>query len=708
MNPKQRISRPGVAVALLLGALAGPDAALAQARHTRVTLVPETEWVQPGRAFFVGLRLEMDEGWHTYWLNPGDSGLPTRLEWELPEGFAAGEIQWPRPERFSLGPLTSYGYGGSVLLLVEIAPPASFAGASVELVATARWLECEEVCLPGKAPVTVSLPVRESPPALSPWGDEFAASRRLLAADARGWTLQAGERAGVLALSVEPPLGWDAVPTEAWFYPTETEVVEASQPQRLFRAERGFRLEMTPDEARSPGSGPLRGVLVADAGGPDGGELVLSVEAGFAPEVAAAIGTGAPAAAGAMSSLAPALLAAFLGGLILNLMPCVLPVLSLKVLAFVREAGGDPRRAWHHGLAFTGGVLVFFWILAASLLALRAGGEQVGWGFQLQSPGFVAFLTFLFFLIGLNLFGVFEVGTSLTSVAAADHRSGLAGSFWGGALATLVATPCTAPFMGSALGYALAQPAWVALVVFSFLGLGMAFPYLLLSRFPSLRRYVPRPGAWMEAFKQLMGFFIMATVVVLLWVFGRQAGVNAMSLLLGSLVVIGLGAWIYGRGSAPDAPPRRRLVSRLAAAGLVVAGVLLGLSQAQADPGRSPSRAPAAAELDWQPWSEARQSELLAQGRPVFVDFTADWCLTCQVNEQVAFTAEVRDRLEAEGVALLRADWTLRDDAITRALSSHGRQGVPLYVLYGRDGKPRLLPQLLTPGLVVAALDEAL
>jgi len=386
-------------------------------------------------------------------------------------------------------------------------------------------------------------------------------------------------------------------------------------------------------------------------------------------------------------------------------------VLSLKVMSFIRHGSEDPRRAFHHGLAFTLGVLTFFWVLAGALVALRAAGEQVGWGFQLQQPGFVVFLAALFLVLALNLFGVFELGESLTTAGGyAQRQSGLAASFWGGALATIVATPCTAPFMGSALGFALSQPAWSTLLIFSFLGLGMATPYLLLSRFTGLLRFVPKPGPWMEGFKQLMGFLLLATVVFLLWLFGRQVGLDSMSLLMVALLLIGLAAWIYGRGTAPGRSGRARLVASLSATALVVAGLALGFSQAQAAP--ATTRAAGVVEdngIEWESFSPERVARLRAEGTPVFIDFTADWCLTCQVNERVAFASEaVRERFRAEGIVMLKADWTLRDDRITEALAGYGRQGVPLYVLYGRDAQapPRILPELINPAIVLSALDE--
>jgi thiol:disulfide interchange protein DsbD len=418
----------------------------------------------------------------------------------------------------------------------------------------------------------------------------------------------------------------------------------------------------------------------------------------------------APPAAGGASGVLGALLLAFVGGLILNLMPCVLPVLSLKVMAFVQHAG-DRRQAWRHGAAYTVGVLLSFWVLAGALLALRAGGEQVGWGFQLQSPAFVAFLACLFFVIGLNLFGVFEVGLSFTAAGGAlQGRSGLGSSLAGGALATLVATPCTAPFMGSALGFGLTQPPIVSLLIFTALGLGMALPYLALSMQPALLRFVPRPGRWMETFKQLMGFFMMGTVVVLAWIFGQQAGLDALTGLLAGLLILGLAGWIYGRGTAPGAGVGARRVAYALSGVLALAGLFVGFTQAKPAPPAPASGVLRQGLMEWEPWSPERVAEARGQGRAVFIDFTAAWCLTCQVNERVAFgAAEVQARFKQQGIVALRADWTRRDDAITQALASYGRTGVPVYVLYapGSD-QPHLLPEVLSPGLVMGALDEHL
>lgn len=698
-------------LSLLLAALACAAPALAEgpsgrSKNVVVTLVPETTSVAAGQVLTVALKLEMAPEWHTYWINPGDSGLPTRIRWTLPPDFEAGSIQWPVPERIAVGPITSYGYDGEVWLLSELkVPAAAVVGARVQLAARVDWLECKELCLPGKAQLALELPVAAVATPDPAHAEAFAKARARLPLPTPAWKGEALAGAKAIALSFSEAPGAGAVEQ---FFPLQLELVDYAAPQEATTAGAGFRVVM----ARATNAAALPATVEGVVRTADGRGFLVSVplREGAADAVAppqARPEAGGPGGAGG-PSLPVALGFAFVGGLLLNLMPCVLPVLSLKVLSFVRHGGEGG--ALRHGLAFTAGVLVFFWALAGALLALRAGGEQIGWGFQLQSPPFVAFLASLFLLLALNLFGVFEMGESLSSVGGNAPRSGLAGSFWGGALATLTATPCTAPFMGSALGFALAQPAAVNFAVFTALGAGMAAPYLTLSASPRLLKRMPKPGRWMETFKQLMGFVLLGTVVFLAWLFGRQTGVDGVAALLGALVLVGMAAWAYGRGTAPDAGGRSRLVALASAALLLCAGLALGMTQTQraADAGSS---AATSGGLQWEAWSPERLAELRAAGRPVFVDFTADWCLTCQVNERVALaSAEVAARFQAEGVTLLKADWTLRDERITRALAEYGRQGVPVYVLYGRDaGRPhRLLPEILDAATILKALDETL
>jgi thiol:disulfide interchange protein len=404
---------------------------------------------------------------------------------------------------------------------------------------------------------------------------------------------------------------------------------------------------------------------------------------------------------------------AFLGGLILNLMPCVLPVLSIKVLGFVEQAKAGRGEAWQHGLVFTAGVVLSFWALAGILLALRAGGQQLGWGFQLQEPAFVAFLVAVLFVFGLVLFGVFEVGLTLTTVGgAAMNRSGLAGSFFTGVLATVVATPCTAPFMGSALGVALAQPTAVALLIFTALALGMSAPYLILAAAPQLLRFVPRPGPWMESFKQFMGFLLMGSVVWLLWVLGLEVGVDGLALMLGMLVLIGLGGWIWGRWGSLTRTPVIRRIAMATALLIIVGSTVFGVrtihqlpSAANAATGSKETKSGG---IRWEPFSLARVEELRRAGKPVFVDFTAAWCLSCKANEKVALETEaVRQEIEQRGIVMVKADWTNRDEEITRTLAEFGRSGVPLYVFYPANGRePKVLPEVITPGLILETFRE--
>jgi thiol:disulfide interchange protein/DsbC/DsbD-like thiol-disulfide interchange protein len=683
-----------VAGALALGAT--PARALGKS-HVKASLLAESDWILPGKPFTVGLRLEMESGWHTYWKNPGDAGLPPKVSWRLPDGFLAGPIQWPTPMRISAPPLMSYGYEGEVLLPMVLTTPGSLAsGSQIVLAGRADWVECKEVCIPGRAEVELAVPVKAEPPPPPGPGSPFAAARRLQPVAPEGWGVEAAAADGKILLSFRLPAG--GVVSDAYFFASDASIVDHPAPQRLHSGAKLHRLDIARAAGHSEPLARLEGILSAD-----GKSVVVDV-----PVTPLAAVPPPPSPPAATSTGLPAALAlAFVGGLILNLMPCVLPVLSLKVLGFLKQAGVHPRHARVHGLVFAAGVVLSFWALAGILLALRALGRHVGWGFQLQSPGFVVFLAFLFFLLALNLFGVFEMGAALTSAGnVAAGRSGLGHSFWNGALATIVATPCTAPFMGSALGYGLSQPAAVSLLIFTALGLGMAAPYVALSWSPRLLRFLPRPGPWMEGFKQLMGFCLMATVIALLWLFGQQAGVDGIAVLLGALLLAGLGAWVYGR---PSVSVRGRALRVSVSAALVVAALAIGFG-----PARAASAARASAPVPdsrWQPWSEARVAELRGQGRPVFVDFTAAWCLTCQVNARVALdTPEVAERFEREGVTLLKADWTLRDDRITQALAAHGRQGVPVYVLYGRDpkGEPHLLPEILTPTIVLEALDEVL
>jgi thiol:disulfide interchange protein DsbD len=713
----------------LLALLAAAGTAVAQPVRTErveAELVAATDAVVPGQPLEVALRLKHDEHWHTYWRVPGDSGLPTKIEWQLPAGWTASDIRWPVPQRLPIGPLANYGYEGEVLLLVTLAPPASLkTGDRVALKARADWLVCKDVCIPEHADLQLALPA-----AAGAGPSKHAA--RFAAARSRVPTAMALEQAsatidgGRIRLAFKPR---DTIGS-AEFFPLEEARLEAAAAQPL-KTENGLAaLYLTAAQPVAADFNNLRGVLVVD-GGP-----ARSDRGGYAAEISVALVGGAvanvsaslPGAGGPALSFWLALGLAFVGGLILNLMPCVFPVLSLKLLSLVqhRREGGAPgapapasagsggAAAAHgtarggslaaHGAAYAAGVVASFALLAAAMLALRAGGAQLGWGFQLQTPWVVAALTALFFLIGLNLLGVFEftAGTGLANTKAAQRvgEDRLIGSLGTGVLAVVVAAPCTAPFMGAALGYAIAQPAAQALAVFVALGLGMAAPYVLLTVFPRLLVWLPRPGVWMQRFKQWMAFPMFATCVWLLWVLAQQVDVDALALLMAALVLLALAAWAWG--VAQGGGRAYRWVG-IGAALLAVYTVFAATgNEAPARVGTVPAGEAAAA---WEPWSVGAQRAHLAAGRPVFVDFTAAWCVSCQANKRLVLSRDgIRKAFRDRDVVLMRADWTNRDDAITQELARFQRSGVPLYVLYDTRGTPRLLPELLTERTVLDAL----
>ncbi len=742
--------RAFVVVSCLLASLASQagEARAAVKGHVAAALVSEASRVGPGQPFWVAIELSHDPHWHTYWKNPGDSGLATDVEWKLPAGFRAGEIQWPFPGRIESGPLTSYGYSGRTLLPVRIEPPASITGDStVELAGKVSWLECEEICVPGSADVALRIPVSSAPTTLdAKRAPELAEARSRLPLDAAalGFAFAGRFDDHTIEIDVTPPDWLKEKVGRVELFPFDAETIQHAPAQEWRDTSRPFQLRVQRTTTATTAPSRVAGVLVATQGWRGAGsERAIAIDvplersaAALAP-VAATSGAGdthlhvdgatrvaATPPTAEVTSLPMALVFAFLGGLVLNLMPCVFPVLSIKVLGFIEQGHQDRARSIEHALVFALGVLVSFWALAGGLMALRAGGALLGWGFQLQSPPFVVALAALFFAMALNLFDVFEIsGAGVTQVASsASARAGWLGSFLSGCLATLVATPCTAPFMGAALGFALAQSPLVGLAIFTALGLGMALPYVVLVTSPRLMRRIPKPGAWMDTVRHLMGFLLMATVVWLVWVLSRLAGLGAVIALLGALWFVALGAWIAGRFGSLVASDASRLISRLAAVGLAALGLWLAISRiddecSAAAPGSEAcsitAPAPATAtpgESAWEPWSEDRVTAALAAGHPVLVDATAAWCLSCQVNERVALASSaVKGALASRKVVTLRADWTHRDPAITQWLASFGRAGVPLYVLYdvprgGAVPDPTILPAVLTPQIVLDAL----
>jgi thiol:disulfide interchange protein DsbD len=718
MLSTSRFGRRLVAALLALGAVAlgSVGAQPVKVDHAEAELVAAFNAIVPGQPLQAGLRIKHDPHWHTYWQVPGDSGLPTTIAWKLPAGWSAGPIEWPVPQRFPVGPLMNFGYDGEVLLPVMLRPPPGLAaGQSVELNARADWLICEDVCIPGGADLRLILPVRDAA-GPSNHAALFASTRQKIpqpvALEAASATIEDTR----IRLSFTPK----SAAQDIVFFPLQEARVEAAATQVL-KVEGGqTALYLTAAQPVAADFKSLKGVLVVD-GGParaDKGGWAGVIDVPLVAGTVAAVSGGAAAAArfvdesqGVSTGLIGALIGAFIGGLILNLMPCVFPVLSLKLLSLLQhQRTDDPAHSKRaplsaHGWAFVAGVVLSFLLLAGLLVALRAGGAQLGWGFQLQTPWVVAALATLFFAIGLNLLGAFEFsfggGLASSDLAHRLQSDRVTGSFWTGVLAVIVAAPCTAPFMGAALGYAATQPAAIALGVFAVLGLGMATPYLLLTLFPALLNRLPRPGAWMERFKQIMAFPMFATVVWLIWVLAQQVDANSIGLALAALVLMGMAAWALGLSQRGV---RGFRWVALGTAGLAVYAVLsaTGTDATAAPESRANGKASAAG---WEPWSKAENDRLVADGKPVFVDFTAAWCVTCQANKQLVLNKDAVNRaFDAKGVVRMRADWTNRDETITRELARFNRNGVPLYVLYDGKGQVRVLPELLTEGKVLEAL----
>ncbi len=681
-----------------------PGGAVVTTEQVRAELVAQApEGFAPGKPMWLGLVIDHQPEWHTYWKNPGDSGLPTSLTWQLPAGASAGEIGWPTPKRLPIGPLVNYGYEGKLLLPVPLTLAPGFNAQTLEVKLAAQWLVCKDICIPQQGEFTLRLPTHATVAGHAPLFDAaraaqpvdlpLAQARAELVDQARVLRVSISglpkalegkalaffaESAGVIEHAAKVTTRWDGatwqadVPISAQRFESPTQMhavlTTAGQPAGV---RVGFAIAGSWPALAVPGSAP---------------EPTPATSATVAPP-SAALGLGL------------AFLFAFIGGALLNLMPCVFPILSLKVLGFAGHA--HSRRALvSGGLAYSAGVVLSFVALAGLLIGLRAAGEQIGWGFQLQSPAFVAALALLFTVIALNLAGLFEFGTLLPSgLASLRLRHPLADSFLTGVLAVAVASPCTAPLMGAALGVALALPTAEALLLFAVLGLGMAAPYLALCAWPGLARAMPKPGAWMATFKSVMAFPMLATVVWLVWVLGQQTGIDGATALLGVLVALAFALWAWARIDSGRG-------ARFAWSGL---GVLaLGAALAVALPlWREGAVAPAAAaEGRWQAWSVERVAALNAEGRTVFVDFTAAWCVTCQVNKRTTLgDTQLLADIDAQRVVLLRADWTRRDAAISKELTRLGRNGVPVYAIY-RPGQPMpvLLPELLTVQTVRTAL----
>jgi thiol:disulfide interchange protein len=566
---------PCITLTVIICSLLFPVSAYAE-NKVKANIVSESKSISIGKNFRVGVVLEAEEGWHTYYKEPGDAGLPTRIKWQLPEGFSASEIHWPPPEVFAEGNLTTYGYSRKTLLPVTITPPADLTEASYNITANVQWLVCKDICIPESQTVSIELPVGNAEPSAD--ADLFS-----------------------------------KVTTDTYY---------------------------------------------------------------IAP-----------------FSLFITLFFALLGGLILNIMPCVLPILSLKTLALVKKSGHIRKHTAKYGIAYTLGILFSFATIAALLIALQRGGEAIGWGFQMQSPAFVGFLIYLLFLVGLNLSGVFHLPVLFGNTSHNINENSIHGSFFTGVLATLVATPCTAPFMASAIGAALSMPPWAAMLIFLTLGFGLALPFLLISIFPGLLRFLPKPGAWMEKFKELLAFPMYASVIWLLWVLGMQTGIGGVSIILCGLLLIIFMLWLHK--AVGYCKLSHRLFSIMATIIMLIA-MLFYIGKIDKE------------EMAYTPYSAQTLASLRAEGKAVYVDVTAAWCITCQLNKNIALeTPNTRQVFKDKNITLMVADWTNKNAEITEFLRNFGHNGVPLNVFYPvGGGEPVVLPQILSEDIVIDAVSE--
>jgi len=718
-----RLPRFLFALAFLLAA--GLPSALAASNsadvaHLHVQLLVLPQGLNRGASATAGLYFKLEPGWHVYWKNAGDSGEPPHMRWTLPDGITAGPLQFPAPRRLPLGPLMDFGYEDEVLFPFTLNVAKTAKPGPATLHAKVDWLVCREVCIPGKAELEEIRPVADHPVKAVSLAADAGFFKRLsgripkpLPAPAKA-TFQPTPQGFRLAVET------GRRETSALFFPADQDILDYPAPQKFTATAKGFTLDLKKDANLTAHPAQLKGVLELSGG--RAFELVAlsaSGSAGTAPAAAPgptappssyttaqfvlrSSSNPAPAAPSPLSWLAllRTIGLAFLGGLILNLMPCVFPVLFIKGLALVNSGHKEQHKMRAHGLVYAAGILVSFWVLVAVLLGLRAAGATLGWGFQFQSPVFLALMAGLLFFLGLSLAGQFEIGLTLTSAGGSlAQKEGYTGSFFTGVLAVVVATPCTAPFMGAAIGYALSAPPAVTFAVFTALALGLAAPYVALTLQPAWTRILPRPGAWMEVLRQAVSVPIFATVIWLAWVLAQAYGAGVLASLLASFLLLAIAGWFLGRW------PAKRWATLVAAVFLLGVVALSVLAPAKLTTA-SETQAPADENGVWQPWSQAAVDRSLAAGQPVFVDFTARWCLSCQVNERVALQQpQVVQAFQSKNVVLMKADWTRHDEAITQALTALGRSGVPAYALYTPgQSQPQMLPEVLTPGIVTDAL----
>ncbi len=636
----------------------------------RATLLSEVKSLKPGQSAWLGLHLSMEKGWHVYWKNPGETGKPPQVEWNKSSALEIQSIQWPAPERIIVGDLVNYGYEGDVLLPFQVKVTEGFRNKSVHITGHASWLVCQEECIPESQAVEISLPVSETIPALDGGNAKaFDQAKSAIPRELPRGSVQVGYDEGGYTFRIPEEVFSGTSVSTLRFFPDEQDWISSMAPQRLAHEGSEYVLRIQAEE-NFPVPNQISGILAAR----HSNEEAIGVS--FNETVSEESRPG---------GIFLWLFSAFLGGLILNLMPCVFPVLSIKILA-VAHARDNPKELKRHAYFYALGILVSFWLVAGVLLGLQALGHEIGWGFQLQVPAFVSLLAVLFFIMALNLLSLFEFSGSWTGVGQQlASREGAFGSFFTGALAVVVATPCSAPFMGTAVGVALLKPGLATFLIFSFLGLGLAAPYLAIPFFPALIGFLPKPGVWMERLRKLLAIPLLATVIWLLWILCSEAPgmwvIGTIGIFFALLIYV---LW------KSETLPSKGQVLLLGAFFILAIGA--GVST------RMPSMIPMQKwQLDWQKFSESAVEAARRENIPVLVDFTADWCITCKVNEHLVLNSAGFQKLVKEnGIKLFRADWTNEDPEITRVLKKFQRVGVPLYVVYPMGGQPVVLPQVLT------------
>lgn len=692
------MTRRIVALVMLLCCGVSPAALAQQTVDNEITsarLLLESEQIVAGQPLWVGIELTPQDHWHTYWQNAGDSGMASSISWTAPDGFGQGPIHWLPPQRIEYSGLYNYGYEGATALLVPLDIPTKLEpGKSYDISAKANWLVCKDICIPESASFTFTVTAADSMQPTAEYDTLHAYLEQIPGLHLGKASYEASD--SEVRLKVQLPADLPEL-TKAWWFPIQDGVLTNDSEQRWLLED--GHLILTAARGSQPTPDAFDGLLALTTADGDTQHLITRADfSGTAPTAAqpqtTPSGTATPPAtpdSTGGTGLLAAILSALLGGIILNIMPCVLPILSLKALSVAKHAHHNPAGVRLQGIAYTLGILLTFSIIAGLLIVLQQAGQSIGWGFQLQSPAFVVALVYLLFVVGLNLSGLFELPNLLGGMSARAHNP-YTESFFTGMLATLLATPCTAPFMAAALGYAISQPPLIALTVFLSLGLGLALPYLLICFAPPLRRLLPKPGIWMQHFKEFMAFPIYASVAWLLWVLVQQSGADGLAFALLGLILIGFAIWLL--------PLLKTVIMRTALFLLIIAGIIWSVKEQTPQPAAALAARTSVLQADV--FSQAKLDALRAEGKPVFVYATAAWCITCKVNERAALASDsVAAHFAQHNIQTLRADWTNFDDEITRYLKDFGRSGVPIYVYYPLQGEPQLLPQLLTPQTVI-------